>query len=116
MATYQTHTTINSASVTDIHTCGQDEELVSIRIVAQSTTAEQSIEIVKQIASGGPTDYSLGWVKIPAVASVLGTNGNPHEAVFVSSKCYMVNTDKIRIKSENTDAFDIHVVTRDPVV
>jgi len=114
MATYESHTTVNTATATTVHTCAQDEELVSIRIVAQATTAAQKMQVIKRI--GGSTNYALGWVEVPARSPVGGSNQAPFSTVFTAAKCYLSNTDQIQIDSENTDAFDIHVVTRDPVV
>jgi len=114
MAIYRTNAVVNSATATTVHTAGQAEELVAIRIVATSTTAAQAMKVIRRVS--GPTDYTIGWVTVAAKSSVGGANGAPFSTTFTLSKMFLDNTDIIQLQSENTDVFNIEVITRDPVI
>lgn len=112
MAYYDSEIALSVATATDLHTAGQDEELVQIRVVADATTSAQKMTFYKQVSA---VDYELGYLEIPAIPSVMGVNSSPFVGTFVVPKIFLANGNKIRVKSENTDAFNLFCVTRDPI-
>lgn len=112
MAKYKSQIALASATATDVHTAGQNEELLVIRIVADGTTTAQTMTFYKQVSA---VDYELVHVEIPEVASVGAGAGSPFQTQVVVPECYLANTNKIRVKSENAEAFNIFVVTRDEI-
>jgi len=107
MAFYHAKTELSSNVLTTVLTATGEQELVAVRVVAWGNTAEQMFEI----HIGDASDHIIGYMAIPL--RTVSSSVSPFSAQFVAPYALLSNGHTIKVKSANTDAFSVYVVTQD---